>query len=593
MTPQIILTLSIIIVAVVLFATEKLRVDLIALLVLLTLALTGLVGPQEIFSGFANPAVITVWAIYIVSGALFKTGVADLLGERIIRLAGDSEPRLIVVIMLTCGLMSAFMNNIGATAVLLPAVMGIARQAKIPPSRLLIPLSFSSLLGGNMTLIGTPPNVLAASILTERGLPSFGFFDYTPTGVVVFAAGILYMVFIGRRLLPACESAEARQIQQLREYVSEVRVMPESLLAGKALYESRLGAEYDLSVLAVLRKGAVRMMPLPDLVIQADDILIVEGALERLMRAKDKLKLEIEPERKFEISHLDSADVHLVEVTLSPRSPIVGRTMSETHFRERYGFTALAIWRQGEVIAERLRDVRLKFGDTLLLQGPRHRLASLQEGGEFLVLEPVKMEKRRQGKAPIAVGVLLGILALIALAHLPISVAMVIGAVAMVLTGCLSMDEAYQSIEWRSVFLIAGMLPLGIAMEATGTARFLSDLIVGAVGGLGPLAILAGIYILASLITEPMSNAAATVLIVPIAIDVALGLGADPRPFVLATVIGASTSFLTPVGHQANVLVFGPGGYKFTDYTRVGGLLNVIILLATLLVLPLLWPLFP
>jgi di/tricarboxylate transporter len=369
--------------------------------------------------------------------------------------------------------------------------------------------------------------------------------------------------------------------------------MPESLLAGKALYESRLGAEYDLSVLAVLRKGAVRMMPLPDLVIQADDILIVEGALERLMRAKDKLKLEIEPERKFEISHLDSADVHLVEVTLSPRSPIVGRTMSETHFRERYGFTALAIWRQGEVIAERLRDVRLKFGDTLLLQGPRHRLASLQEGGEFLVLEPVKMEKPRQGKAPIAVGVLLGILALIALADLPISVAMVIGAVAMVLTGCLSMDEAYQSIEWRSVFLIAGMLPLGIAMETTGTARFLSDLIVGGVGGLGPLAILAGIYILASLITEPMSNAAATVLVVPIAIDVALGLGADPRPFVLATVIGASTSFLTPVGHQANVLVFGPGGYKFSDYTRVGGLLNIIILLATLLVLPLLWPLFP
>lgn len=592
MTPQIALTLTIIGAAVALFATEKLRVDLIALLVLLALALSGLVSPGEVFAGFASPAVVTVWAVYIVSGALFKTGVADFLGERLIRLAGHSEPRLIAIIMLSCGLMSAFMNNIGATAVLLPAVVGISRQAKVPLSRLLIPLSFSSLLGGNMTLIGTPPNVLAASLLAESGQASFRFFDFFPTGLIVFGTGILYMVLVGRHLLPVREPVDRVQAEAVREYVSEVRVSPQDRLAGRTLIESRLGADYDLTVIAIIRDGTVLSDLRPDTCLQPDDLLLVEGTVEGLMRARDALGLVIEAERKWELAQLDPEKAHIVEATLAPRSGMVGRTLREMHFRERYGFTVLAIWRHGEVITQRLRDVRLRFGDALLLQGPRHRLPALQEEGDFLVLEPVMLELRRRHKAPLAVGAMGLVLALVTLANFPIAVAMVIGAVLVVLGGCLTMDEAYQSIEWRSVFLIAGMLPLGTAMETTGTARFLADLIVGGLGPMGPLAVLAGIYILAGLITEPMSNAAATVLIVPIAIDVALELGANPQPFVLATVIGASTSFLTPVGHQANVLVLGPGGYRFFDYTRVGGLLNLAILIATLIGLPLIWPLF-
>jgi len=592
MTSEIALTLGIIAVAVLLFASEKLRVDVIAMLVLLTLALTGLVGPDDVFAGFASPAVITVWAVYIVSGALFKTGVADVLGQRIIQLAGNSEPRLIAVIMLTCGLMSAFMNNIGATAVLLPAVVGISRQAKVPLSKLLIPLSFSSLMGGNMTLIGTPPNVLAASLLSRQGLASFGFFDFAPTGVLVFGTGVLFMVFVGRHLLPVRQPIEQVHAAAMREYVSEVRVSPGSELAGKTLLEARLGADYDLTVVAIIRGGQVRSTLHADTRIQADDILLVEGTIEDLMRARDRLELVIEAERKWELDELDPEQTHTVEATLAPRSRMVGRTLRNMHFRDRYGFTALAIWRQGEVITERLRDVRLQFGDTLLLRGPRHRLPALQQGDDFLVLEPIMLELRRQRKAPLAVGVSVLVLALVTVANLPVSTAMVIGAVLMVLSGCLTMDEAYQSIEWRSVFLIAGMLPLGTAMESTGTARFLADLIVGVMGNLGPLAILGGIYVLAGLITEPMSNAAATVLMVPIAIDVALGLGANPQPFVLATVIGASTSFLTPVGHQANVLVFGPGAYRFFDYTRVGALLNLAIMIVTLVFLPIIWPLF-
>jgi di/tricarboxylate transporter len=593
MTFEIGFVLAVILIAVILFATEKLRVDIIAMLVLLTLALSGLVSPTQAFSGFASPAVITVWAVYIVSAGLFKTGVADILGQKIIKIAGNSEPRLVAAIMITCGTMSAFMNNIGATAVLLPAVVGISRQAKIPLSRLLIPLAFSSLMGGNMTLIGTPPNVLAASLLTQRGLPGFSFFDFTPTGVIVFSAGVLYMVFIGRHLLPRNESLEKTSLSRLREYISEIRIPAESPLVGKTLNQSQLGARYDLSVLSILRRDKVKVLPLPDIQIRAEDLLTVEGTVEQLLKAKEELGVQIESERKLNIqTELDTEEAHIFEATLSPRAPFAGKTLREILFRDRYGFTTLAIWRHGEVLTERLRDVRLQYGDTLLLQGSRRRIGALQNSGDFLVLEPVEIEQRRKDKMFLALGVAGLVLLLVTVAGFEIATAMLIGALGMVLTGCLSMDEAYQSIEWRSVFLIAGMLPLGIAMENTGTARFLAEQIVGLMGGFGPIAVLAGMMIFAGLITEPMSNAAATVLMVPIAIDIALGLGANPQPFVLGTVIAASTSFLTPVGHQANVLVMGPGGYRFFDYTRVGFWLNIIIITVSLLVIPIFWPLF-
>lgn len=592
MTLEIGFVLALIAVAVILFATEKLRVDVIALLVLLTLAVTGLVSPEEAFSGFASPAVITVWSVYIVSAGLFKTGVADILGQKIIKIAGNSEPRLIAMIMLTCGVMSAFMNNIGATAVLLPAVIGISRQSKIPLSRLLIPLSFSSLMGGNMTLIGTPPNVLASSMLSQRGLDSFSFFDFTPLGAIVFSAGILYMVLIGRHLLPRNETLEKTSLSRLREYISEIRVPAESSLVGKTLNQSQLGARYDLSVLSILRRDKVKVLPLPDILISADDLLTIEGTVEQLLKARDELGFQIESERKLSIEGLENEENHIFEATLAPRVPFIGKTLREILFRDRYGFTTLAIWRQGEVITERLRDVRLRFGDTLLLQGPRRRVGALQTSGDFLVLEPIEIEQKRKDKLFLALGISALVLGLVTLAGFNIATAMLIGAICMVLSGCLTMDEAYQSIEWRSVFLIAGMLPLGIAMETSGTARFLADNIVALLGGFGPLAILAGLTLFAGLITEPMSNAAATVLIVPIAIDIALGLGASPQAFVMAIVIGASTSFLTPVGHQANVLVMGPGGYRFFDYTRVGFWLNLIILGLVILLLPIFWPLF-
>jgi len=595
MTPQILLTLGIIVTALIVFATEKLRVDVVALLVLITVGLTGLVGPKEVFAGFSNSAVITVWAVYIVSGGLFNTGVANYMGQFILRLAGDSEVRLIAVIMIVCGSMSAFMNNVGATAMLLPAVVSISWETKIPVSKLLIPLSFSSLLGGGITLIGTPANILATNIVSEHGLPTFSFFDFAPIGLLVFAAGVLYMVFIGRHLLPVRQPPIDRKItNQLRSYLFEAQVLPNGKLAGVTLLESRLGADYDLTVVGIVRNKKIKRVPHRNTVMQPEDILLVEGSLDKLMSAKDALGLMLLTEKSEELETLNSGqDDDVLEATLAPRSSMVGRSLQSLQFRDRFGFTVLAVQREGEMITKRLRSVKLQFGDNLLLQGPRDRIPSLQQGNDFLVLEAINLPKDVKHKMPLAIAILVSVIGLVIFAGIDISLAMVMGAVAMVLTGCLTINEAHEAIDWRTVFLVAGMLPLGTAMETTGTARYIADIMLNGIGGWGPMAALAGVYLLAALITQPMSNAAAMVLVVPIAMDTAASLGANHLAFVMAVIVGGVTSFLTPVGHKANVLVFGPGGYKFFDFARVGSLLTVVLFIVTMLVLPIFFPLFP
>ncbi len=594
MTLDIALTLLIILAALVLFATEKLRVDVVAMLVLITVGVLGLVPPKELFSGFSSSAVITVWAVYMVSGGLFKTGVADALGKGIVRVAGNQEAGLIAVIMITVGIISAFMNNVGAVAMLLPAVVGISRRTKVPVSKMLIPLAFASLLGGAMTLIGTPANILATGILAERGLPTFGFFEFTPMGLVVLTTGILYMFFIGRRLIPVREGARGKEdIDRLRDYVTEVRVSGDSRLNGKTLLESRLGQEFDLTVLAIQRENGDLPVLHRETLIQSGDLLIIESSASELMEARQSLGLMIDDDYELDIDSLEPGEIQVIEVTLAPNSHIVGLSLREISFRDRYGFTALAISRQGEVITKQLRDIPLQFGDALLLQGPQHRMSGLQEGNAFRVLEPIELETYRRSKAPIAVGALLLAIGLVIFGGMVISLAMVIAAMIMILFGALKIEEAYESVDWKTVFLVAGMLPLGLAMELTGTATYVADLMLDLFGPYGPVATLAGIYLLAAIITQAMSNAAAIVLIVPIALDTAFSLDANYKTFTMAVVIGAATSFLSPVGHKANVLVYGPGGYKFSDYARVGALLTLILLVVSMIFLPIFWPLFP
>jgi di/tricarboxylate transporter len=591
------LVLGILAVAVVLFVSEKLRVDVVAMMVLVALVLTGLVTVEEAFSGFASPAVITVWAVFIVSGGLTRSGVADLIARQVVRLAGRNQLRLTVLIMLAVGVMSAFMNNIGAVAILLPAVMSVARETDIPPSKLLIPLAWASLLGGNMTMIGTPPNILASSILeTYADIEPFRFFDFTPMGLVVLGAGILYMVLVGRHLLPKrSPGGDLADSYPVQEYLTEARVAGNSPLMGKTVREADLENRYGLNVIHIhlcCQEGET-VSAMTDHRLQEGDELHLEATADAILAASQTLGLVPVPDRPIQPwePEPERSAFELAEVVLAPSSSLRGKTLRQIDFRSRFGLAVLAIRHQGETLFARLGDVALDFGDSLLIQGPVDKINLLRRERDFLLLDMPPLEIRRTQKAPVSIAILLGVLVVVTAGWLHVSAAMFIGALLMVLSGTLTMDEAYRSIEWKSVFLIAGMLPLGLAMENTGTARLLADQIVGLVGDWGPLAVMMGIFVMTGLLTEVMSNAAATVLAVPIAIDAALGMGADPHAFVMAIVIAASTSFLMPIGHQVNVLVFGPGGYRFSDYTKVGVWLNVVLFILTALILPLIWPL--
>jgi di/tricarboxylate transporter len=591
-TREIALVLTVLGIAIVLFTSEKLRVDVVSMLVLLSLLVLGLIDVDDAFAGFSSPAVVTVWAIYIVSAGLFRTGVADFIGQRILSVAGTEEPRLIGTIMLTVGTMSAFMNNIGATAVLLPAISSIARRVKISISKLLIPLAFGSLLGGVTTLIGTPPNLLVSNALYAAGLEPFGLFDYAPMGLIIMFSGILYMVLVGRHLLPEREAtADLTESYQVRDYLTEVRVLPESPLVGKTSTESRFGQDYDLNIVGKIR-GQHHQTMSRNARIQEGDVLTVRGSLNTILKIRESQGLEIVPDVELGEAELTTDDTSIAEVIIPTRSELVGKTLKEITFRHRYNVTVLALWRHGEPLRSKLASEPLEFADVLLVQGHRDRINLLRTDPDFLLLEPVELETRRTDKAPFALAVFAIMLGAVILGWLPISAAAVLAAILMVLTHCLTMDEAYESIEWKSVFLIAGMLPMGIAMEQTGTAKFLADQIIAAVGDLGPQMIMVGLFVLTTIITEFMSNAAAAVLVAPIAISTAQSLGVAPHAFVMGVGIAASNSFLFPIGHQANVLVFGPGGYKFFDFTKVGLPLTLLIWILLILFLPIFWPLY-
>lgn len=593
MTIENILVVAILVSALILFVSEKLRVDVVALLVLTALIVTGLVTAEEAFSGFSSPAVITVGAVFVISGALYQTGVADALGQSMLKLGGTSSLRLMVILMVTAGLMSAVMNNIGAVAILLPAVIAISEKIETPPSKLLIPLAFAALLGGNMTLIGTPPNILANDILVSYGGEPFAFFDFLPTGILILSAGILYMVLVGRHLLPARYSANTpSQAYRLRPFLTEVRVASDSTMVDKSLAEIDFNNKYDLNVIHIVRGDELPFFPAADRPIKAQDILLVEGRPEDILNAGSALNLvPISQSATLEIEQeLEIGNQRLVELTLSPRADLEGKTLKEIDFRARFDLAVLAIRHQGRSIVTRLSDVPLSFGDALLVQGEKERIEKLRFDANFMILDTPSLTMRNLSKAPLTVAILLIALLVIIVGWLSPAATLVIAALLMILTGALRMDEAYEAIDWRSIFLIAGILPLGIAMETSGTAVLIADQIVGLLGDLGPRGVMIGIFILTALLTEVISNVAATVLLVPIAIDIAFGLNVSPKTFVMAVVLAASTSFLMPIGHQVNVLIFGPGGYRFSDYPKVGVGLNLIILILVALFLPLIWP---
>lgn len=784
MTLEILLVLAILSAALVLFVTGALRMDLVALMVMGSLALTELVSPVQAISGFSNPAVITIWAVLILSGGLARTGVAGILGRQVLWLGGRQEVRLVVVIMLSAGVLSAFMNNVAVAALMLPVVLDVARRTGVFPSRLLMPLAFGCLLGGLTTLIGTPPNLLISNALRDHGLAPFRFFDFAPVGLAVLLAGTGFVAAAGRLLLPRRDPgreaaslsrwrlrrrsdwreamlllkvpidspvvgkslAESRlgaalglhllavfrqgktilaptsgeilrpedrllvqgrlegmdELEGWRQLVPEeeemgvqgplfsqfamaelrlnegssligktlretdfrrhfgvnvlaigregrligesleeervkpgdrllvqgapsrlenlkesadferlrlltdaelenvlrnlksnlfvLRLPPQARLAGHTLAESRLGDALDLRVLAILRGDGESLAPSPDEPLQEGDRLVVGGSPGALGILRGLQTLEVEREVEGEVPEMESAEVGIVEAILSPQTTLAGKTLRQLRFREKYGLSVLAIWREGRALTSDLRNAALHFGDALLLYGPRQKAILLARDPDFLVLSEGLQEPPRSEKAPLAVGVMLCVILPVMVGWVPIFIAAVMGAALMVLTRCLTMEEAYRHIEWPAIFLIAGMLPLGMALDQTGAARFLAEPMVAAVGSFGPLAAVTGFYLATVVAAFAVPPPALVVLMAPIVLTICAELGISPHSAMMAMAMAASP-LLSPISHPANLLVMGPGGYRFTDYLRVGLPLTLVVFLTVLLILPLFWPL--
>ncbi|MCY4476685.1 MAG: SLC13 family permease [Gammaproteobacteria bacterium] len=776
------LVITILVIALVLFVTEALRMDIVALLVVGALTVTGLVTPAEAVAGFSNEAVITLWAMFIISEGLLRTGVGDLIGRYVMRLAGRNEAALVAVIMLASGGLSAFMNNIGVAVLMLPVVMGLARSARLPPSRLLMPLSFGCLLGGLTTQIGTPPNLLVSAALAEQGDFRFELFDFLPVGAAALVGGVLFFVLFGRRMLPTREAGEftrirsqrnlralyglrefmftvslgavstlagrtlaesriaalgliviaiergrriirlpARQtalragdrllVQGKREYIEElrawqrligrgetvpanlpltehlrmvqarvaegspliqnpvnrqdlqlktrglaialrrgarvrrsglsrvplragdfvllqgrvetadlarsleefdevielgqetleklyrpnerlitVRVPAGSRLVGMAFGQSRLAEALEFRLLVINREDEVNFIPDPDEVLREDDRLLLQTRHEDLETLRAVQELEIEEEMTPALNLYATDRLATEEVTLAPLSRLGGRTAAEMGFNEKYGLELVAIRRAGQTLHTDLQTERLNFGDGLLLVGPRNNLRRLAKDPSFIEVTPFVPRRPRKRYAGL---IMIGVIGAVLTGWLPISIAALIGATLMVLIRCLSMEDAYRAIDWRAVFLIAGMLPLGTALANTGAARLLAGTAVDLLGTLGPWYVIGGLYLVTALATMIIPTAALVVLMSPVVLSASASLGIAPTTAMMAMAMAASASFTSPISHPANILIMGPGNYRFTDYIRAGVPLTLLVFLIVMLLLPVFWPLQP
>ncbi|MFO7977470.1 MAG: SLC13 family permease [Bacteroidales bacterium] len=786
MTVEILLVYFILLSALVLFFTSWVRMDVVALLVLSSLTIFGLITPVEALAGFSNPAVITVWGMFILSAGLYQTGVAKMIGRRVLQLAGKGEMRMIITIMLISGLLSTIMNNVGVAALMLPVVMDVARSTQRAPSRLLMPLAFGVLLGGMTTLIGTPPNLLASYALQEAGLEAFRLFDYAPIGLAALAGGILFMVFIGRHLLPHRDlirekGPAARKglpaYYGLQELTFRMRLRPESQIVGKTLAESRLRTAMGLNVLSVNRKegGGTILDPGPHTLLRPNDTLFVQGRLDVVktvrqwkLRVADQQQLEgnrpdleqlkvyeatLGPESKligqcpadpeirqqlgahilairqkdgpraskfFKIvleasdvlllfgssgqidslqqqglvkdvtavsawdaftdyqlyeslffadidqsstlpgrpmaasqlaeasgliilgilrqgqpmqmptpeetyqqgdqllikgnikdlsllqglvdvdlleeapprsQRLEAGEVQMAEAVLAPRSQLAGKTLPEINFRQKYGVTVLAIWRKGEVYRTNLHRLPLNFGEAFLLYGTRPKLELLGDESDFILLTDTLQKPLRTHKALTSILIMVGVLIPVLFGLIPLAIMALVGVCVMVLTGCLKMDEAYRAIEWRSVFLIAGLLPLGTAMHQTGAAELMAQGVIDIFGRFGPWGVVAGLHLFTLAGTLVIPPSALVVIMSPVALQAAASFDISAHAIMMAIVMAAAPSFMSPVSQHTNLMVMGPGGYKFIDYIKVGLPMAIVVIIILALLLPVLWPL--
>ena len=622
MTPEMTITLVILTVAIILFVTEWLRVDIVALLVLLALVLTGVLTTEEAVAGFSSTAVLSIGFLFVVGGAVFQTGLAAKIGERILKIAGTNERRLLVVLMVAVALLSGLISSTGVVALMLPAVVSLASSARIPASRLLMPLSISALLGGATTLIGTPPNIIASDALKAAGYAPFDFFSFTPMGLAFIATGVVLMLLVGHKLLPQRKvdtviqrmetPEELFSLYELPRNLFRLRVRKKSPLAGNALGEI-LREERRMNIVSVNRAARARPVdaltqrfngeryetlshPTLDTVLLPDDVLIANGNLTEITQAAARWNLAVMSNQPIIEGDVISNELGIAEVLLRPRSSILGKTLPEARFGSVHNVTVLNIRRPGHDTPLDLKTTALKFGDMLLVQGKWTDIFALKSlRRDFIVMgapEAAQMGAfSRPERAPFALIILLGMVLALVLNLMTLTVAAMVAAVAVVLTGCLTMDEAYESVDWKSLILIAGMLPMSTALVNVGLVDQIAGVFTQTLGAVGPLAIIAGLFWLTAILTQVLSNTATALLIAPVALATAQQTGLSPHAALLVVAVAASMAFVTPIASPVNTLVMTAGNYRFSDYARLGMLMLVASFIVTMVLLPLLWPL--
>lgn len=573
---------GVLLVALVLFIWGKWRYDIVALLALLAVTVTGVIPEAAAFAGFGHPAVITVAAILVVSRGFLNAGMVDVIAQKLARV--NDNPRLQLATLTTLvTVFSAFMNNVGALALLMPVAIRMARKSGRSPSALLMPLAFGSLLGGLITLIGTPPNIIVATFRAKDGLAPFGMFDFTPVGLGVAVAGVLFIVLAGWQLVPQRQGQSSRaEMFQIDNYITEVRISAESELVGRPLRDLRSEPDREIIVAGLIRGNERSPAPSSFEILHAGDILIVEANAEDLKALTSALKLELVGSKKQGEEALQSSAVSIIEAVVRPSSPMLGETVRTLNLRWQYGLNLLAVSRQGTRLQERLGGVRFRAGDVLLLQGPTGTFTEVLSNLGCLPLANRQIELGKPPRLWLAGFIMGAALATTAFGWLPVQIAFVGAAIAMLLTNLISLAEAYESIDWPIIVLLGAMIPVGQALELSGGADFIARQALHLAEGAAPIITLAVVLVGTMFLSDLVNNAAAAILMAPIAITIAEGVGASIDPYLMCVAIGASCAFLTPIGHQSNTLVMGAGGYHFGDYWRMGLLLEAIIVVTAL-----------
>ncbi|MFN2394955.1 MAG: SLC13 family permease [Bacteroidales bacterium] len=595
-TVEIIIVLIVLLLAIVLFATEIFSVDVVALIIMATLIVSGVVTPADGVSGFSNSATITVAAMFILSAALFKSGAVVGLGNHLAMLFQKSFWLAIIATMIVVGLVSAFINNTPVVAIFIPILAGAAVKSGSNLGKMLMPLSFASMFGGLCTLIGTSTNILVSGIAVEHDLEPFGMFEMTKMGLLFFAVGIIYMVIIGIRIIP--ERGNNKGLVQkfgMGEYLTEIVLEGSAPSVAKKIKNSPLVKNLDIDILEVNRQGQKYFMPSGELELMKGDILKVRCDLEKIKTLKEREGIKLKSDAKFRDKDMETEGLTLVEAVIAPNSQFEGQTVKEVAFRQRYGATVLAIRHRGEIMREKVATTVLRSGDTLLIEAQKDKLdflrqLQLQGRNTFLIVSEVGFPDFRKDKIFYVTGAIVSIILLAALNILPIMVAALLGCIFLIVTGCITMEEAYRAIDWKVIFLLAGAMSLGIAMDESGAAILLSGLLIDGAGAWGPTAVVSFLYLITVILTSVMSNNASAVLLAPIAIAGAVAMGVDARPFLMAITFAASSSFMTPIGYQTNTMIYGAGGYKFMDFVKVGGPLNLIFWILATFMIPYFFP---